>query len=70
MSKANYDLPDETIEKVVLLSGAKSKREALIIAMESYLKRKQLEELIQSYGKVSLKWTKKSLAKYRGQNRE
>ena len=66
MSKANYDLPDETIEQVIRLSGAKNKREALIIAMESYLKRKQLEELIQSYGKVSLKWTQKSLAKYRG----
>ncbi len=65
MAKANYDLPNETLEEVVKLSGAKSKREALVIAMESYLKRKKLERLIQSYGKVSLSWTQKSLKKYR-----
>lgn len=66
MAKANYDLPPETLEEVVKLSGAKSKREALVIAMEAYLKRKKIERLIQSYGKVSLEWTQKSLQKYRG----
>ena len=66
MAKANFDLPVETLEEVMKLSGAKSKREALVIAMESYLKRKQLEKLIQSFGKVSLAWTQKSLKAYRG----
>ena len=52
MAKANFDLPAETLQEVVKASGAKTKREALVIAMESYLKRKQFEELISSYGKI------------------
>ena len=66
MAKANFDLPAETLQEVVKASGAKTKREALVIAMESYLKRKQVEELIRSYGKILLKWTQKSLEKLRG----
>lgn len=65
MAKANFDLPTATLEEVMKLSGAKSKREALVIAMESYLKRKKIEQLIQSYGKISLDWTQKTLKKYR-----
>ena len=65
MSRANYDLPNEKIEEVMKLSGAKSKREALIIALESYLRRKHIEALINAPGKISLNWTKKSLAKFR-----
>ena len=66
MSKANYDLPSATIEEVMRLSGAKSKKEALIIALESYLKRKKIEELIEASGQIKLEWNKKSLKKYRG----
>ena len=66
MAKANYDLPEEKLLKVARLSGAKSKREAILIALDEYLKKKQLEELANSYGKFPLKWTKKSLLKYRG----
>lgn len=65
MSKANYDLPNDTIEEVMRLSGAKSKREALIVALEAYLKRKRLEALMNAEGKLSLNWTKKALSKYR-----
>ena len=66
MSKANYDLPDKTIKKVMKLSGAKTKREALVIAMETYLQKRKLESLIKSYGKLPLTWTQKKLKKYRG----
>ena len=65
MAKANYDLPVETLEEVVQLSQAKSKREAIIIALESYIKEKKIERLISSYGKISLDWTRKSLEKFR-----
>lgn len=66
MSKANYDLPDETIKEVMKVSGAKTKKEALILALEAYLVQKQLEMLIKSYGKMPLKWDQKTLKKYRG----
>jgi hypothetical protein len=65
MSKANFDLPMDILEKVVKAAGAKSKREAIIIALDAYLKRKQIEELLAAEGKLSLNWSKKSLAKHR-----
>lgn len=66
MGRANYDLPDEKLAKVVRLAGARSKREAIIIALDEYLKRKKAEDLIRAYGKIPLRWTKKSLRAYRG----
>lgn len=65
MAKANYDLPNEKIEQVMKLSGVKTKREALIITIESYLHRKKLEALIAARGKVQFTWKQKSLKKYR-----
>ncbi len=65
MAKANYDLPNEMIARVQQISGAKTKREALVIAMKAFLEQKRIDDLIQSYGKVSLGWTQKSLKKYR-----
>lgn len=66
MAKANYDLPEETLTRVKKLSGSKTKREAIITAMEDYIRRKKLEKLIHAEGKISLKWNKKSLKNYRG----
>lgn len=65
MGKANYDLPDDKIAEVVEKAGAASKREAIIIALEEYLKRKKIEKLIEHYGQIPLKWTRSSLRKYR-----
>lgn len=66
MSKANYDLPDDKLQKVVKASGAQSKREAIIIALDDYLAKKKAEALLSSYGKLPLTWTKSSLRTYRG----
>ena len=66
MAQANYDLPDEKIEKIKKLAHVKTKREAIIIAIDEYLKKKEIEELIASYGKISIGWTQKTLKKFRG----
>lgn len=66
MGRANYDLPDDKLARVVRLSRARSKREAIIIALDEFLKRKKAEELARAFGKIPLKWTKKSLRSYRG----
>ncbi len=66
MGKANYDLPDDKLKQVVISSGAHSKREAIIIALDEYLKKKKREKLLRSYGRLHLKWTQESLKKYRG----
>jgi hypothetical protein len=65
MGKANYDLPDDKIARVIKLSKAGSKREAIIVALDEYLKKKALDRLADSYGKIPLKWSRKSLRKYR-----
>lgn len=66
MGRANYDLPDEKLAKVQRCTGARSKREAIIIALDEYLQKKKAEDLLQAYGKLPLKWTQKSLRTYRG----
>ncbi len=66
MGRANYDLPDDKLLRVVRLAGAQSKRQAILIALDDYLKRKQAEKLVDAYGKVPLKWTRRSLRRYRG----
>lgn len=66
MAKANYELPEDKLQKVIKESGAKSKREAIIIALDDYLAKKKAEALLKAYGKLPLKWTKSSLRKYRG----
>ena len=66
VAKANYELPNDKIEEVRRLSGASSKKAAIVLALDEYLKRKKLEALIRSEGTLSLSWTKKALKKYRG----
>ena len=66
MGKANYDLPGDKLARVIRFSGARSKREAIILALDEFLKRKKAEKLIRAYGKFPLNWAKKSLRAYRG----
>lgn len=66
MGKANYELPDDTLLKVKKLSGAETKREAIIIALNEYIRKKKIESLIQAGGQIPLKWTRRTLKKYRG----
>ena len=65
MGLANYNLPDAPLKQVIRLSGAKTKRDAIILALEEYIKQKKREKLIQAYGKMPLRWTQKALKKYR-----
>lgn len=65
MATANYDLPQTTLNNVKRLSGVKTKREAIIIALNEYVKKKKIERLIQAQGEIKLNWTKVKLKKYR-----
>ena len=66
MGRANYELPDDALSQVRQLSGAKSKKEAIVIALHDYIRKKKLEKLIAAQGKIALRWTRASLRKYRG----
>ncbi len=59
MSKANFDLPDDKLELVKKKAGVKTKREAIVIALDEYLRRKKIEELLRMKGKVRFDVTKK-----------
>ena len=49
----------------LIMKKAISKKEAIIIALDEFLKKKKAEKLIAAYGKIPLKWTKKTLRDYR-----
>jgi hypothetical protein len=66
MSLANYDLPEDKIREVMKVSGAKTKKEAIIISMDEYLRKKNIQDLIAARGKIKLSWTQKSLRAHRG----
>lgn len=67
MTKANFDLPEDTLKKVCQLSGSKTKKQAIVIALDAYIQQKKIEALISKKGKISLNWTKSSLRKYRNE---
>lgn len=65
MARANYELPVKTLNTVKSMAHAPTKRQAIIIALEEYIRRKKVERLIASRGKIPLRWTRSSLKKYR-----
>lgn len=66
MARANYELPEDVLQNVRALSGASSKRAAIIIALNEYIRKKKIEKLIRAEGKFPLDWTRASLKRYRG----
>jgi len=42
MAKANYDLPEKELLKVKRLAHARSKKEAIVIALNNYIHRKKI----------------------------
>lgn len=50
--KTSVILPDDIVEEVKRLSKAKTMREAIIISLKDYIKRKRIEEIINMEGKL------------------
>ena len=48
--KTTLDIPKELFEKTILHSGAKTKREAVILAMEEFIRRAEMKALAGSLG--------------------
>lgn len=51
--KTTLNLPDELVETAMKLSGRKTKTEIVVIAMEEYIRRRKLEQIIGLEGKLS-----------------
>ena len=52
--RATLNIPDDLISKVQKLSGEKSKTKAITTAMQEYIRRKKIQELISLRGKIKI----------------
>jgi hypothetical protein len=52
--RATLNIPDELIKEVQKLSGEKSKTRAITIAIEEYIMRNKVKQLLAMKGKASL----------------
>jgi len=52
--RATLNIPDDLIKEVQKLSGEKSKTRAITIAMEEYITRNKVKQLLSMKGKASL----------------
>ncbi len=50
--KTTLNLPDDLIKKTMKMSGSRTKTAAIVTAMEEYIRRKKLEEIIRMEGKL------------------
>ena len=48
--KTTIDIPDESLDALLRLSGAKTKREAILTAVEEYNRRREIERLVATFG--------------------
>jgi hypothetical protein len=48
--KTTIDIPDMVMEETAAFSGAKTKREAILIAMEEYNHRHKVAEVVKLFG--------------------
>jgi hypothetical protein len=48
--KTSIDIPDQVLEEVIRHTGAGTKREAVVIAISDYNRRKRLEKICEMFG--------------------
>lgn len=52
--RATLNIPDELIEEVKKITGARTKTEAIVISMKEMIRKKRIEELIALRGKIDI----------------
>ena len=50
--KTTLNLPDDLIKKTMKISGSRTKTAAIVTAMEEYIRREKLAEIIRMEGKL------------------
>lgn len=48
--KTTIDIPEELLSSLFRISGAKTKRDAVLIALEDYTRRRMVADLVSSFG--------------------
>ena len=54
--RATLNIPDDLISEVQRLSGQKSKTNAIVVAMEDYVRRQKMQALLALRGKVHIEY--------------
>lgn len=52
--RATLNIPDELIEEVKKITGARTKTEAIVISMKEFIRQKRIDELIALRGKIQI----------------
>lgn len=61
--RTTVDLPLPLLEEVEQLSKARSKKEALVIALEDYVRRKRLERVLSAEGRLEFSMDAQAIRK-------
>jgi hypothetical protein len=52
--RATLNIPDELIEEVKRITGARTKTEAIVISLKEVIRQRKIEELIALRGKINI----------------
>ena len=63
--KTTVDIPDQTLKDALKFSKAKTKREAILTALNEYNRRQRVEKLIKKFGSMDGIMTQEQLRKMR-----
>ena len=57
--KTTLDIPDDLLKNAMTMAGSKTKRKAVVIALEEYIRKKKIEKIIEMAGKLEFsdKWS-------------
>ncbi len=63
--KTTFDIPDKTLEEAIRFAGAKTKRAAVLTALEEFNRRHRMAHLVKSFGTCRQMMTVQELHKLR-----
>lgn len=66
--KTTIDIPKSQLDEVIESTGAKTKREAVLIAIEEFNRRRRLEKLVSAFGTFENFMTQEDLQRMRSED--
>lgn len=63
--KTTLDIPEETLQEAIRHTGAKTKREAVVIAVSDFNRRRRLQKLVEKFGTLEGFMTQEELRRMR-----
>jgi hypothetical protein len=63
--KTTVDIPEKTLKEAIKFSKAKTKREAIVTALDEYNRRQRVERIIKKFGTMDGIMTQEQLRKMR-----